>query len=52
MGTSASLDCCQNPNPNPNEFVSIIPTRMHAIAAIEENLAAIRQSICRTSFLS
>lgn len=25
---------------------------MHAIAAIQENLAAIRQSICRTSFLS
>ena len=52
MGNSASLDCCQNPNPNPHEFVSIIPTRMRAVAAIEENLTAIRQSICRTSFLS
>jgi hypothetical protein len=51
MGSASAVECCQ-PHPSAQEFSSIVPSRIHAVAVVEESYQAIKEAVCRTSFLS
>ena len=48
---SAPVECCQ-PEVVHHEFVSIIPSKIHAVAIVEENYHTSKDAVCATSFLS
>lgn len=48
---SAPVECCQ-PEVAPQEFSSILPSRIHAVTVVEGNYHTSKEAVCATSFLS
>ncbi len=51
MGSASPVECCQ-PEIGAQEFSSIVPSRIHAVAVVEENYHTSKDAVCATSFLS